>query len=185
VKRLLLLCSVLALVACTKDVDAGVVSKGDDASKAQVASEAQVAATPVEPSDDSDCNLQTVLDPNKPGSPGHLIKSTRNPNGDSELAVLMRRFVSTLQDARLVVQAGQKAEPLFPIHRTMRCAWPTKPSDRDEGFDARAQAYLAAVRGFDAVPGKDSYNAVVSSCVSCHQVSCGGVIDFIETLRWQ
>lgn len=135
--------------------------------------------------DDSDCNLQTVLDPKKPGSPGNLIKSTRNPNGDSELAVLMRTFVDGLRDARVLVEAEQEVKPLFPVHRMMRCAWPTVPSDRDEGFDARAQGYLAVVRAFDAAPSKDTYNAVVNSCVACHQVSCGGVIEFIETLRWQ
>ena len=135
--------------------------------------------------DDSDCNLQTVLDPDKPGSPGHLIESERNPNGDSELAVLMRRFVDDLKDARIQVQGGGAVPKLFPVHRTMRCAWPTRPEDRNEGFDARAIAYLGAVRAFDAAPSKETYNAIVSHCVACHQVSCGGVIDFIETLRWQ
>lgn len=135
--------------------------------------------------DDSDCNLQTVLDPNKPGSPGNLIKSDRNPNGDSELAVLMRVFVDHLRDARVLVEANESVKPMFPVHRAMRCAWPTVPSDRDEGYDARAQSYLAVVRGFDAAPSKQSYNAIVNSCVACHQVSCGGVIEFIETLRWQ
>ncbi|HIE71048.1 MAG TPA: hypothetical protein EYP98_13220 [Planctomycetes bacterium] len=138
-----------------------------------------------DPLDDSDCNLQTVLDPNKPGSPGHLIKSDRNPNGDSELAVLMRLFVDDLRDARVLVEAGQAVKPLFPVHRNMRCAWPTIPAERDEGYDARAQSYLAIVRGFDAAPSKGSYNVIINSCVACHQVSCGGVIEFIESLRWE
>lgn len=146
-----------------------------------------IAANVVSPAgyDDSDCNLQTVLDPDKPGSPGHLIESPRNPNGDSELAVLMRRFVDDLKEARIQVQGGGAVPKLFPLHRTMRCAWPTRPEDRNEGFDARAIAYLGAVREFDAEPSKATYNAIVGNCVACHQVSCGGVIEFIETLRWQ
>lgn len=135
--------------------------------------------------DDSDCNLQTVLDPDKPGAPGHLIPSERNPNGDSELAVLMRRFVDDLRDAKVLIEAGEDVPALFPVHRTMRCAWPTNPAERNEGFDGRAQAYLAAVQGFDAEPSKASYNFVVSSCVACHQINCGGVVPLIESLRWE
>ena len=125
--------------------------------------------------DDSDCNLQTVLDPSKPGSPGNLIKSQRNPNGDSELAVLMRAFVDGLRDARLLVEAGEPVEPLFPVHRSMRCAWPTVPAERDEAFDARAQAYLGVVRNFDSAPSKHNYNAIISNCVACQPCRHGGL----------
>lgn len=134
---------------------------------------------------DSDCNLQTVLDPKKPGSPGNLIKSERNPNGDSELAVLMRLFVDGLRDTRLLLEAKEPVKPLLPVHRSMRCAWPTVPSERDAGFDARAQSYLSLVRHFDESPSKGNYNAIISNCIACHQVSCGGVIEFIESLRWE
>lgn len=135
--------------------------------------------------DDSDCNLETVLDPNKPGAPGHLIASERNPNGDSELAVLMRRFVDDLRENQLLAKAGEPIKPMHDTHRMMRCAWPTVPSERDEGYDQRSQAYLAAVRAFEASPNQQTYEGIVSNCVACHQVSCSGVIDFIEGLRWQ
>lgn len=142
------------------------------------------AAGPALP-DDRDCNLSTVLDPDKPGSPGHLIVSPRNPNGDSELATLMRRFVDDLRDVRTLVEAGQPVKPLFPVHRTMRCAWPTRPEDRNEKFDERAQGYLAAVFAFDQKPGKDAYNAMIAGCIACHSQSCGGPLDFIDSMKWQ
>ncbi|GEM_PF-1351469 len=141
--------------------------------------------TAADPYDDSDCNLQTALDPEKPGAPGHLIASPRNPNGDSELAVLMRRMVEDLQDNRLRIRNGESAQRLWPAHRTMRCAWPTNPKERNEGYDGRAQSYLAVVRAFDEAPSQDTYNAVVNGCIACHQINCGGVIDFLETLRWE
>jgi len=177
VKRLILLPFLFVIVACSEKATDPV---GSDPAAGGAAEPAKV-----DPLDDSDCNLQTVLDPKKPGSPGNLIPSTRNPNGDSELAVLMRTFVDGLRDARVLVEAEQKLEPLFPVHRNMRCAWPTVASDRDEGYDARAQGYLASVRAFDTAPSKATYNAIVNNCVACHQVSCGGVIEFIQTLRWE
>lgn len=135
--------------------------------------------------DDSDCNLQTALDPDKPGAPGHLIESPRNPNGDSELAVLMRTMVEQLKENRLRLKNGESAQKMWPAHHTMRCAWPTNPKERNQGYDGRAQSYLATVRAFDEAPSQASYNAVVNGCIACHQVNCGGVIDFLETLRWE
>lgn len=179
VKQLLLSCCLVLCAGCTEN------TASDSGPKTVENDRAQLASAEADGFDDSDCNLQTVLDPNKPGSPGNLIKSQRNPNGDSELAVLMRVFVDDLREARLQVQGGAALKPLFPVHRSMRCAWPTKPSDRDEGYDARSQAYLGVVSAFDAAPSQDSYNAIIKSCVACHQVSCGGVIEFIESLRWE
>lgn len=180
---LLLFIPLLIVVACTSEASENVAPAGADVT------DKGAGAPSANAFDDSDCNFETVLDPDKDGSPGKLILSPRNPNGDSELAVLMRLFIDDLREARLLLEAGAKADKplakLWPTHRMMRCAWPTKPTDRDESFDGRAQGYLMTVRAFDEVPSKDSYNAIVTSCVACHQVSCAGVIDFIESLRWQ
>jgi hypothetical protein len=139
--------------------------------------------TPV--AEDADCNLSTVLVPGIPGSPGNLIKSSRNPNGDSELAALMRAFVDDLRDARVLVEAGQPVKKLYPTHRTMRCAWPTKLSERNQDYDTRAQGYLAAVRAFDAEPRKSTYNAIIAGCIHCHANACGGPLDFIDGMKWE
>lgn len=148
------------------------------------------ASAPFDPNnplayDDADCNLSTPLQPGIPGSPGHLIPSERNPNGDSELATIMRGFVHDLEAARLEVAAGRVPQAMFERHRRMRCAWPTNPRERDEGYDQRALAYLFAVRQFEAAPSQATYGAIVANCVACHQASCSGVIPFIETLQWR
>lgn len=149
----------------------------------------EVVAVPVaavgNPYDESDCNLQTKLVEGIPGSPGHLVASTRNPNGDSELALLMRRFVDDLRTVRPQLEAGQPVEKLWPIHHRMRCAWPTRPEERTEQYDLRAQGYLLAVRAFDEAPGRDTYNGIIAGCIACHSVSCGGPIEFIGSMKWE
>lgn len=146
----------------------------------------QVEEPPPPPAeDDRDCNLSTPLVPGIPGSPGHLIKSERNPNGDSELAVLMRLFVDDLRDLRPLLEAGQPVKKLHGTYRKMRCAWPTNPSERNEAYDARAVAFLGLVKAFDAAPGKDSYNGIIAGCIACHSQSCGGPIDFIDGMKWE
>ncbi|MFY9341128.1 MAG: hypothetical protein WAT39_01475 [Planctomycetota bacterium] len=134
---------------------------------------------------DDDCTWQTPLVPGIPGSPGNLIKSPRNPNGDSELADLMRKCVEDLRNARSLIDAGEPVPAMFSKHRKMRCAWPTKPDQRNQDFDTRAQGYLAAVRAFDADPSRANYNRIVDGCIHCHSNSCGGPLDFIDSMKWQ
>ena len=169
--------------ACASEAERGAVHPTPPRDEAPMSAPADASAN--DAFDDSDCNLSTVLDPNKPGSPGHLIPSQRNPNGDSELAALMRHFVDDLQETRVLLEARHEVPKLWPVHRTMRCAWTTSPSDRNEQFDLRAQAYLYAVRAFDAQPGKETYNGLIAGCIACHSQSCGGPIPFIDGMKWQ
>lgn len=134
---------------------------------------------------DADCTLDTRLVPGVPGSPGHLIHSPRNPNGDSELSALMRRFIDDLYAARAAAEAGRTVAPMYPTHRRMRCAWFTKPGDRNALFDGMAQGYLASVQAFDATPSQRTYNAIIDSCTACHSVTCGGPLDYIDGMRWR
>ncbi len=139
------------------------------------------ALTPLQ----GECDFSTPLVPGIPGSPGHLIRSPRNPNGDSELSYLMRQMADDLEAARKAVAAGTRPAPLLPIHRRIRCSWPTKLDERNAQFDGMAQSYLAAVKTFDETPTQGAYNAIVQGCVSCHSVSCRGPLDRIDELVWR
>jgi len=134
---------------------------------------------------DDDCTLATKLVAGVPGSPGNLIKSARNPNGDSELAVLMRQFVDDMREARSLLEAGEAVKPLYPTYRNMRCAWMSKPDERNENYDSRAVAYLGLVKAYDASPNQATYNGIIAGCISCHSQSCGGPLDFIDSMKWQ
>jgi hypothetical protein len=132
-----------------------------------------------------DCTLDTKLVPGVPGSPGHLIASERNPNGASELATLMRTFVDDWRAARVALEADAGVPARWPTHRKLRCAWPTDAADRNATFDGFAKNYLAAVKAFDAQPGREKYEGVLDACKACHEVSCGGPLEVIEGLRWK
>lgn len=126
-----------------------------------------------------------------PGSPGHLIPSTRNPNGQSELAALMRSMEAALKAARpQLAEPGTSRPPIGPFlpqFRRIRCSWPTNPADRDAEFDALAQGYLSAVSLLDAAPDRASaakaYDGVLAGCRSCHERTCGGALAAINALR--
>lgn len=133
------------------------------------------------------CTLETPLVPGAPGSPGHLIKTATNPNGQSELAILMRSMQDHMKAVRASIEAGAPL-PEYPAeHARMRCAWPTTPSDRDAAFEGFSINYLAQLEalhdGSSSVPLKDRYNHVVTACRSCHENSCPGPIVAIDKLR--
>lgn len=132
------------------------------------------------------CTLATPLVPGVPGSPGHLIRSDINPNGQSELSAHMRTMQAQLKVASAAIVAGHKPAPMAAAFAKIRCAWPTTPSDRNEQFDASAQAYLAAVAALDAAPVHEAvpaYGRVLDACRSCHEHTCSGAIVAIEALR--
>jgi hypothetical protein len=175
-----LACAAFLSAACERASDPRPAPTPPPASDAT----AQPAAAP-SAEDDRDCNLQTPLVPGIPGSPGNLIVSPRNPNGDSELSALMRVFVDDLIAARAALEAGRAPLPLREVHRRMRCAWHTKEDTRNETYDALAKGYLAEVGRFDAAPDRERFNGIVQSCVACHGVFCGGPLDLIEGLFWR
>jgi len=133
-----------------------------------------------------DCTLETKLVPGVPGSPGHLISSEINPNGASELATLMRTFVADWRAVRtqLETDAGVPSAK-FPVHKKMRCAWPTSLDDRNAQYDALAVGYLAKVKAFDVKPSRETYEGVLDGCQACHEVTCGGPLEVIAGLRWK
>jgi len=131
-----------------------------------------------------DCTAATVLVPGVPGSPGHLIASEINPNGASELATLMRTMVADWKDARVKLEADAGVAARLPVHRKIRCSWPTAANDRNPAFDGLAVAYLAKVKAFDAKPSRETYEGVLDGCKACHEVSCGGPLELIQGMRW-
>ena len=158
---------VLVLVGCTKP-------------------EARPPAPParlVAPDPVDDCTLQTKLVPGIPGSPGHLIASDINPNGASELAMLMRQMQKDLGAARVTVLDGGTVASMWPRHRKLRCSWPTDPADRTPAFDGLAATYLGQVRAFDQAPSATTFDSVLTACRSCHDNSCPGPVVVIEGLR--
>lgn len=137
---------------------------------------------PVAPVDD--CTAETKLVPGIPGSPGHLLPSERNPNGDSELAALMRAMESDLRATRLAItDGGAPPGALFPSHRKIRCSWPTDPRDRNPTFDGLAINYLARVKALDEKPLEPAaYEGVLEACKACHQTFCPGPVAVIDSL---
>ncbi|MEC9464987.1 MAG: hypothetical protein VX834_04330 [Myxococcota bacterium] len=139
---------------------------------------------PEEPPAAPACTHETPLKPGVPGSPGHLIASPANPNGQSELAHLMRAMLHDMQDRRDALRQGKTPAPLKDFTK-MKCAWPTADGTRSAHFDRMADVMLATVSEFNQdTTSSVAFNQVVGSCLACHQTACPGPMAAIRPLHW-
>ena len=104
-------------------------------------------------------------------------KKPVNPNGDSELALLMRVMANYNDSVKAALLSNRTVpEPPAAIS-TLLTAKRTDPDLDEQLFSSGANQYLAQVEQFKNA-GKDDqvrfYNGIVNACVSCHHNFCGG-----------
>ena len=113
-------------------------------------------------------------------------KKDVNPNGSSELALLMRNM---FDDGILV-----KADMLEGKKATVECdyarihtAHPTQPEKvSTPEFKVFSDAYVAAVDEFNQAPAGEQrgpYTHMVNTCIQCHQEFCTGPIRRIRKME--
>lgn len=109
-----------------------------------------------------------------------------NPNGSSELSLLMRRMEKQLVDARPGVLDGKLTDRTYPseIDR-INTAKPTDAETKTEAFPVFADIYLKSVKSFLASKPEElteNYNNVVNTCLACHSQHCPGPVSRIRKL---
>ncbi len=116
------------------------------------------------------------------------VKTTSviNPNGDSELALLMREMYDDGQRIKEQILAGEKPEILkrFAEIHTAEATEPEKAAS--DAYKMYADAFLNAM---DILAESDesnvnlNYMAMVQSCNNCHQQLCPGPMVKIKKLN--
>lgn len=110
-----------------------------------------------------------------------------NPNGDSELALLMRQLYTDADSIKQLIEAGGtevSVEFIESIER-VHTADPTDPEVKTEQFTAfnnmmKSQAELLKSSTENQA---ENFNNFVNACISCHQVVCPGPIKRIKKLK--
>lgn len=98
-----------------------------------------------------------------------------NPNGDSELALLMREMTESTKLIREAVITGNALPPL-PDFSAIHTATPTDSTVSSPAFTAFATAYLESVQELQS---SDStavfrFNHMIKQCMNCHTEFCPG-----------
>ncbi len=113
-------------------------------------------------------------------------QSVVNPNGESELALLMREMFDDgmrIKDLLLSGEAPQILIDYLAIH-TAQATEPEKVATTE--YAAYADAYGASVEALltasDGEGRAHAYQAMVATCMGCHQVMCPGPMDRIKKM---
>lgn len=113
-------------------------------------------------------------------------KQSLNPNGDSELALLMRDMYDELATVQKNIANGEAIQ-LNVDHGKILTAHATEPEKAaSPEFKAFANQYLQFVEQIEsAEPAalEVHYQNLLASCLSCHQVLCPGPMVKIKKLQ--
>ncbi len=124
---------------------------------------------------------------------GDLLYSTaeadttiQNPNGASELAILMRQMQEYSNAEKVRVLKGHDPSEMPASFSTLSTAEITNGMHKSESYDAFATMYLEHVRSYSGSgPGDErvtAYNNMIASCLGCHSEHCPGPVPVIKKL---
>lgn len=103
-----------------------------------------------------------------------LIKGV-NPNGDSELALLMRDMFEESDSLKQLVVAGKQLYGLKK-YQDIHSAIPTDPSVSGPIFKAFATSYIESIKAMEVTDTNSviMFNKMVDQCMNCHTEFCPG-----------
>lgn len=112
-------------------------------------------------------------------------KSPLNPNGDSELAIVMRTMMQSGKTMKAEIEKGSTISQYPAEIKTITTATPTEGMIEDRNvFNGLANYYLNTLDSvyLKGVDTRIQFNHVVKSCVDCHENYCHGPIPAIKQL---
>jgi len=107
-----------------------------------------------------------------------------NPNGDSELALLMRNMEKHWKETKKIIEEGKDIKEL-PDFSNIYTATPTDESMSMDDLHGFAENYLQQIKVLGNAKGdaqKAAYNNIINGCIMCHENSCSGPIPRIKKL---
>ncbi len=130
--------------------------------------------------------LIAVACSDQPATGPTLIKAPINPNGDSELALLMREMLEDAQRMKGQIEKGGQPAVIKKFE-TIHTATATEPEKATSAaFKAYADTYLNYLNGLQQAEDKEAstqlFKGLVESCMTCHQAMCPGPMVRIEKL---
>jgi cytochrome c556 len=109
-----------------------------------------------------------------------------NPNGDSELALLMREMTKSTEAMSAALKNGtafpEKPQGFEKIINAVR----TDSTIEQGPYEAYAKGWLGALDRLYAAPEanrEEMFNTLVSNCESCHAAYCHGPLERIAKMH--
>lgn len=98
-----------------------------------------------------------------------------HPNGDSELALLMREMFTESDSLKQLVLEGKRLSGLKK-YQDIHSAIPTDEEASGPVFEAFAESYIASIKALEASDSSAvfNFNHMVDQCRNCHTEFCPG-----------
>lgn len=112
-------------------------------------------------------------------------KKSLNPNGDSELAMLMRAMLDSSANIKALISKGKMPENFPEEFLKIHTAKPTDPKVRTPEYEAFATSFVEGLDQLYKSPPEDfqvNYNSLVQRCANCHKAICPGPLKAINKL---
>ena len=109
-----------------------------------------------------------------------------NPNGDSELAILMRAMTIATEKNTALLRENKETENYSDTLNTILTAKPSDLGLDKDIFDGFAKTYLAAISDFNSADVANkikAHNVIVQNCKSCHEQFCRGPLKRIAKME--
>jgi len=100
-----------------------------------------------------------------------------NPNGSSELALLMRKMFDEGMIVKEKIVKGEEIGAYPADYEKIKSATPTEADMKQDNFNAFADDMIAALKKLHQNPAKErkeNFNRFVSTCMNCHDMMCPG-----------
>lgn len=109
-----------------------------------------------------------------------------NPNGDSELALLMRTMYEETMEMKKALKEGKKYDHSFDTDAIFTASPTVEGKNASDSYKAFAQKYQYVMEQYANASDKDlksSYEQIVGNCQSCHEAICPGPLRRIRHLE--
>jgi hypothetical protein len=109
-----------------------------------------------------------------------------NPNGSSELALLMKKMWEENMELKKDLVAKKSRSDVQLQYASIHTAEATEPEKAaSDIYKSMADAYLQSVERFEEarfITGHEAFNGMVDNCMNCHQQLCPGPMVRIKKL---
>lgn len=110
-----------------------------------------------------------------------------NPNGDSELAILMRKMVKTLEENRALLLENKSIVHLpFEVNELLTATSTAGSINDRAAYESFTYNFIDSVNVFYTSDANKirQFNGMVQACISCHETFCMGPIPVMERLKF-
>ena len=111
------------------------------------------------------------------------VYGSENPNGDSELTLVMRDMEAYFESIKAQLEAGEQPENIKHFEEILSAVSTEPEKAKSPAYQAMAQSFVQLSQTWtDTTNSISKFNSLVDNCMSCHQSMCPGPMVRIKKL---